>query len=538
MAGHNFSAFLLAMAGSLKLPFGGARRRPPPRGGRTAPKSLTAFDCLQTLREAGWEDAGAGPNYLCVYLDRGPHKVALFVTSGDPVTPNALRELVADHKGAEYAAGRRCVAVYQGELTYGIEDEGAAQDVTLIHFGALASLEEALQATADAAAQRRAAEIRALTRAYDPPVPAPMRIAADPASTGPILETEAVACFLRDRGGDTLLISFANQWLRHDGRAFWADNVTRALGLSVVAFVAKSPNWYPPDDMAALLPEVRRIIGERFARRVLFGHSQGGFAAIKFSRVLGATTVLAFSPQYSIDGRVVADDRVNRYYTGQLHAGMAIEAADTAGSIFVFYDPREAADVRHAARIAEARTILPVQIPFVGHASDRGLTDPARFTELLAVSRLGDAAAMRGFMARERAVRVERPVLMALALAAKWPRTAAAILQTYGATWKTEQISAVCYRLAKAGQAALAFGPASRAAEDAPNNANAQGTAGLIALEQRQLDVARALIEKALALEPYNEKWRDAGRRVGALALAEPATADFLRGPVKSAARA
>ena len=138
---------------------------------------------------------------------------------------------------------------------------------------------------------------------------------------------------------------------------------------------------------------------------------------------------------------------------------------------------------------------------------------------MLALSEQADRGAMQRFMALERAVRVERPVLMALALAEKRPRTAAAILEKYGSGWKIDQIGAVCYRLARAGQAKLAFGFASRAAEVAPANANAQGTAGLIALELRDLAAARLFVRKALALEPYSVKWRDAEKRIEAFLL-------------------
>ncbi|MEJ0047638.1 MAG: hypothetical protein WDN04_17090 [Rhodospirillales bacterium] len=184
--------------------------------------------------------------------------------------------------------------------------------------------------------------------------------------------------------------------------------------------------------MAAILPALSNLLQGRFPRRILYGHSQGGYAAIKFSRALGATTVLAFSPQYSIDRRLIADERVNKYYTGQRHAGMWPEPRDTAGSIFLFYDPYDAADTAHANRIGEALPVLPVKIspssatPAIAASATR-IVSRACWPRPATVTPPECAASSP----RERAVRVERSVLMALRLADKRPRTAAAILQKH-----------------------------------------------------------------------------------------------------------
>jgi hypothetical protein len=223
---------------------------------------------------------------------------------------------------------------------------------------------------------------------------------------------------------------------------------------------------------------------------------------------------LAFSPQYSIDRRLVADARVNQHYTGVRHAGMALEHAHLAGPVFVFHDPYEPADSRHAARIAAALPSHAIAVPFTGHASDRGMGDAAIFAAILAQSRTPDAAAMQRFIARHRHLRADRAVHMALVAAERHPRTAAAILLRHGEAWKTNQVSSVCYKLAITGQAAQVFAAAQRAAAAEPDNAHAQGTAGLIAIELRELKLAFHYIELALALDLGNPKWLNARKRV------------------------
>lgn len=474
---------------------------------------MTGHDCEAVLTGVGWTAGGAGPNYWCVYMNKGAQRIVVASTIVDPVTPLIMRGIMSSLKADENAAGRRMVLVYCGTMVHGLAEDAAAEGLICIRFDYLNDLDLALSAMGDAAAARRAADLHSLTRAYDPPEPAAMLRVA-PGTSNLILSTDLVDCFFCDRGGDRLVISFANQWIKPDGRAFWADQATKALGLSVLGFVAKEPCWYPADDMAALVPAALAPIAGRFPDRITYGHSQGGHAAIRYSRAFGARTVLAFSPQYAIDRRLVTDARVNGFYRGMRHAGMAITADDCAGTMFVFFDPNDRADREHAAHIGAAVPILTIPVPFTGHATDRGVGKPEAFAGLLEAAQTADRDTVRRFIAANRGARPDRAIHLALKLAARRPRTAAAILQLYGASWKPDQLMHVCYKMAVGGQAELAFGAAAAAAAANPDNAHVQGTAGLIALQLRQLTVAHKLIERALELDLGNPKWLNAEQKI------------------------
>lgn len=490
------------------------------RASKKPGKPLTPLNCMRILARHGWIGRGAGPNYSCIYMDLGEERIALMVTAAETVTPNAIRAVMEDYRLAEYAAGRQAVAVYRGEAHDSIIEAAATEGLTLVHVDALDQLPRNLAATQRVAAIHHEAAIRAQQRRYDAPVPAEMtrRDTAD----GILLETEEVAVTLRDRGGETLLITFANQWHKFDGRTLWGDSLAKALNLSLLGFVAKSPNWYPLDDMASLIPAVAAALEGRFGRRVAFGQSQGGYGALKYSRALGATDVLACAPQYALDSRIVADSRVNKYYTGRWHAGMAVTSADlpeNGSRVFVIYDPFDEADARHVASLAANAAVQLLRTPFAGHGSDRGLANAAVFAEILALAAQGDASGLQRLLAAGRAKRPERAVLMALAAAQKHPPLATAILTKFADGWTPNQIGGVCFRLAKAGHAASVLPHVVQTAQRKPESAEAQGIAALVALELRELKLAQHFVGRAIALEAFSAKWLDVAKRVEELSL-------------------
>ena len=479
-------------------------------------RTITPYSCAARLQRFGWRQAGAGPNHIYVHMQRGAENVSLTVTLAERIGLTTLQDAIVLFNSGSDVSGRRRVLVHQGFVENGVDDEAAALNITLLDLRQLPLLQEALDRTAGRLARRQAEELAAVTRAYDTPNAAQLLPNITPGEHGPILETEHIACFLRDRGGDTLLITFTNQWTVHTGRNFWADQAASELGLSILGFVAKTPCWYPADEMAVLISALSKLNTGRFSVQITSGHSQGGYAAIKYSAALSATTVVAFSPQFSIDRRLLADSRVNGFYIGVLNAGMSIKAEDVAGRIEVVFDPKDTADLRHAEAIGAVVPIRRTHAFYAGHATERGMTNAARLARLLKSARSEDVREFCRFIAEERSVRSERSVFITLALAERKPNTAIMLMQTRYKSWKTDQVMGVCYRFAKAGLAKEALIIAEEVASTALSNANVQGTTGLIAAEMRHTAKARVYLEKALQVEPESAKWREAVRRLNA----------------------
>ncbi len=95
----------------------------------------------------------------------------------------------------------------------------------------------------------------------------------------------------------------------------------------------------------------------------------GGYAALKYSRMLKATNIIALCPQWTIDPNEC--DGTNPGW--QTHfkremSGMSIKHSDTSGSAYVFFDPFNPTDTFHAHKICNYFVdITLIQVPFVNH---------------------------------------------------------------------------------------------------------------------------------------------------------------------------
>jgi hypothetical protein len=189
------------------------------------------------------------------------------------------------------------------------------------------------------------------------------------------------------RGGDTVLITFNEMDSFANGRNYWAEALARGLNLSVIGIMTKAKNWFPAPDMADCAAAIAPLAA-RYRNVVAYGFSQGAYAAIKYSSALGATHVLAFSPQWTIDPEQTRpwDRRFAAFYDPALHADMAPRADDTAGIIRLFVDPCDRRDYPHAQRIAATSDRIRIVPCFnIGHGTVRAVSSTRTFAELLEI---------------------------------------------------------------------------------------------------------------------------------------------------------
>jgi hypothetical protein len=164
------------------------------------------------------------------------------------------------------------------------------------------------------------------------------------------------------------LVTFGDLITLAEGDRFFADGPVRKAGIACLGIMAKAGNWYPRSSMLAASHASLHLL-EGFERRVTYGGSMGGYGAIKYSRLLGATEVIALCPQWSIDpdecrGR---DARWQFFFRPSL-AGMGIRNEDVAGNVFVFADLFDRGDRFHAEMIcSNYPAVSLVKVPMVGH---------------------------------------------------------------------------------------------------------------------------------------------------------------------------
>jgi hypothetical protein len=162
---------------------------------------------------------------------------------------------------------------------------------------------------------------------------------------------------------------------------FWGKEFFGKLGIASIGVITPKPNWYPAEEIAAAIEAINfRAKGRRI---VTYGHSQGGYGAIKFSAALGASAALSFCPQWSIAPDEVGhfDRRFVRFYDASLNNGRKIRPADISPNTFIFLDPFEGADVLNADLIDSPATSRVIA-PFTGHETVRIMAETDAGSEI------------------------------------------------------------------------------------------------------------------------------------------------------------
>jgi hypothetical protein len=179
--------------------------------------------------------------------------------------------------------------------------------------------------------------------------------------------------------------SFAN------GFNYWSEEPARKLNLSVVGVMTKRRNWYPAEEMEQAASIVRAIEHHKYI--ITYGFSQGGYGAIKYSKILCATHVLAFSPQLSIDPNDVAkfDERFCSFFNADFNKNMAITTNDVAGIVRIFVDPADRRDFENSSRITElVKDCVAIPCFNIGHGTVRAVASTGALAELLSACKEGD----------------------------------------------------------------------------------------------------------------------------------------------------
>lgn len=151
-------------------------------------------------------------------------------------------------------------------------------------------------------------------------------------------------------------------------REGWGAAALRLRQVDHVAVKPKRADWYTRPDLPEVLAQLRPLFA-RYDRVVPFGGSMGGFAALTFADLVGATTVIAITPQSTLDqAKVPWDDRfppaLDCDFSGPY--GDAVGKSASAAQVLVVLDRFCEPDMRHLARL-QAANVQVLNLPFMGH---------------------------------------------------------------------------------------------------------------------------------------------------------------------------
>jgi tetratricopeptide (TPR) repeat protein len=153
-------------------------------------------------------------------------------------------------------------------------------------------------------------------------------------------------------------------------REGFGANFIQSLRIDAYHVLCSGNDWYQYAEMTDSMYSLRDAIAN-YSTIVTYGSSMGGYAAIKYARLLGATRSIAISPQVSIDRRKVPFETrwANEAKRIKFIDDEVIEALTTAIHISVMFDPNDL-DGRHVKMLRTGvAKLTTVPVPFAGHGA-------------------------------------------------------------------------------------------------------------------------------------------------------------------------
>jgi pimeloyl-ACP methyl ester carboxylesterase len=180
------------------------------------------------------------------------------------------------------------------------------------------------------------------------------------------------------KSGPTLIVTFENldHVFEHGTRLPWGFDFVQSQGWSILGLMAHDWTWYRDKDVFAFFNRLRdEEFFDQFERVVFYGASMGAYAACAFSAACPGATVVAISPQATLERDLCSWEKRyqkawKRDFTSQY--GYAPEMVRKAREVFIFYDPLEAPDAMHAA-LFQGPNITKLKCRFQGHRIASGL---------------------------------------------------------------------------------------------------------------------------------------------------------------------
>lgn len=185
------------------------------------------------------------------------------------------------------------------------------------------------------------------------------------------LGDEHTALFVRR--GSTLIVTFENLdhvFERNDTRLPWAFDYVETRNWSILGLMAHDWTWYRDASVYDLFDRLRdEGFFKGFERVVFYGASMGGYAAATFSSAAPGSTVIAISPQATLDRDIARwETRYlkvwRRNFTDRY--GYAPDNVAHADKVHLFFDPTAQLDAMHAS-LFQSDNVIKYRCRFMGH---------------------------------------------------------------------------------------------------------------------------------------------------------------------------
>ena len=232
-------------------------------------------------------------------------------------------------------------------------------------------------------------------------------------------------CIVIHQPGNSLfsLVTFASLGDRPNGLWFWGEVATTKLGIDSFGIVAKSEHRYPREIIIRAAPAIRTRTKNI---SIGYGHSMGGYGALRNGRVLALTHSLALSPvNYSLSENFIDESLWAENYCPERNPGPFISFSDLAPFNLQIVDPFFKTDYRQAELFASSGRIRTIKVPFMEHDTIRLLRSTSRLMQIIEFLLADDFQAIGRLLNQTRRQDGERSINLARACLARGKRRSA-----------------------------------------------------------------------------------------------------------------
>jgi tetratricopeptide (TPR) repeat protein len=172
------------------------------------------------------------------------------------------------------------------------------------------------------------------------------------------------------RPGEDCVVTFDSYTDDPDlDRPAFGESAFAQAGIPTIHVVNRRNAWYQEPEWREMVAAVAAATAP-YRRVLAYGSSMGGYAALRFGKMIGATSALAISPQYSLHpGKADFDRRWAKTVRGNRWQPELAGPLPADLPAVIVYDPAHALDHCHVDLIAREMPVNRIALPFSGHPS-------------------------------------------------------------------------------------------------------------------------------------------------------------------------
>jgi len=168
---------------------------------------------------------------------------------------------------------------------------------------------------------------------------------------------------------ETLLITFAPLNGAGENQKIWGQSLNSEK-FNILGLVAKNRSWYPEKSIRRIQEKCKDLL-KKYKNIICYGTSAGAYASVKYGHYFQATSILAFSPIFSIrtdEIDVSLDHRFFRFYKDGLTGGSKITPEEIKCPVYIIYDKYYKWDKYNSELIYKlSEKIELINCQFTGH---------------------------------------------------------------------------------------------------------------------------------------------------------------------------